>query len=470
MTISPLRRLQGALVAASLTLYFPFEASAQASAEALFAAPAKPDASKPDTSMPGMDHEHMDMDHMDMDHMDHGAMSADHAEHSRGMTGVLGAYPMTRDASGTSWQPDSSTHDGLHIMTGDWMFMAHATLNAVYDRQNGPRGDDKFFTSGMVMGSALRTFSHGDLVNFRVMLSPDPLMGKRGYPLLLASGESADGRTHLVDRQHPHDLFMELSTSYSHPLSDKASAFIYAGLPGEPAFGPPAFMHRASIMDSPEAPISHHWLDSTHITSGVATGGVIYQNWKAEVSRFTGREPDESRTDIDHPRFDSTSARLSWNPTGELALQVSWAQMHSPEALHANENERRWSASAIYTMPLWESGQWTTTVAWGRKEISDGTNLNAWVLESAIKPSKLWTVFARAERVQEAELQTPSASCPPETVSKVSVGVVRDFRVTSHASVGLGGLYAFNWIPPGLKASYGGNPGGAMVFARLKIE
>jgi len=229
-------------------------------------------------------------------------------------------------------------------------------------------------------------------------------------------------------------------------------------------------MHRASILDSPEAPISHHWLDSTHITFGVATGGVIYQNWKAEVSRFTGREPDETRADIDHPRFDSTSARLSWNPTSELAVQVSWAQMHSPEGLHPDENERRWSASAIYTTPLWDTGEWSTTVAWGRKEIAGGANLNAWVLESAVKPTKLWAVFARAERVQAAELQIPSTSGPAETVNKVSVGVVRDFPVTSHASIGFGGLYAFNWIPPGLKASYGGNPSGAMVFARLKIE
>jgi hypothetical protein len=59
---------------------------------------------------------------------------------------------------------------------------------------------------------ARREFSHGTL-NLRAMLSPDPFMGKRGYPLLLAAGETADGTTHLVDRQHPHDLFMELSAS-----------------------------------------------------------------------------------------------------------------------------------------------------------------------------------------------------------------------------------------------------------------
>ena len=57
------------------------------------------------------------------------------------MMGALGSYPVIRDASGTSWQPDSSTHSGLHLMEGDWMLMGHSLLNGVYDRQRGPRGD-----------------------------------------------------------------------------------------------------------------------------------------------------------------------------------------------------------------------------------------------------------------------------------------------------------------------------------------
>ena len=123
------------------------------------------------------------------------------------------------------------------------------------------------------------------------MLSPDPFMGADGYPLLLATGETADGRTPLVDRQHPHDLVSEVSVSLSHKFTDRLSGFVYLGLPGEPAFGPPAFMHRLSIMDSPEAPISHHWLDSTHISEGVVTAGVVLGGVKFEASRFRGREP-----------------------------------------------------------------------------------------------------------------------------------------------------------------------------------
>ena len=148
------------------------------------------------------------------------------------------------------------------------------------------------------------------------MLSLDPAMGKGGYPLLLQTGETADGHEHLVDRQHPHDAFMELSASYSHPLGETGAAYIYAGLPGEPALGPSAFMHRFSGMDNPESPITHHWLDSTHVTFGVATVGYSWHDkMKLEGSLFTGREPDQSRWDIETPKLDSWSVRASWNPS-----------------------------------------------------------------------------------------------------------------------------------------------------------
>src|SRR5205085_62969 len=187
------------------------------------------------------------------------AMPPESGHSGHGMRAALGPYPATREASGTAWQPDVSPHHGVMGEAGGWSLMGHGVLNLVYDTQEGPRGDDKAFASGMVMGMAQRGFGDGSVLQFKAMVSPDPLMGKRGYPLLLASGETANGADPLIDRQHPHDFFMELSASFSVPVAEGASLFVYAGLPGEPAFGPPAFMHRLSILDSPEAPITHHW-------------------------------------------------------------------------------------------------------------------------------------------------------------------------------------------------------------------
>jgi hypothetical protein len=139
-------------------------------------------------------------------------------------------------------------------------------------------------------------------------------------------------------------------------LDEDSSVFIYGGLPGEPAFGPPAFMHRMSAMDSPEAPLTHHWFDSTHITFGVLTAGVTHGDWKFEGSRFRGREPDEDRYDIETGELDSSSLRVSWNPTANWSFQASWADITSPEALEPDEDEERWSVSGIYTQPLAEYG------------------------------------------------------------------------------------------------------------------
>ena len=184
------------------------------------------------------------------------------------------------------------------------------------------------------------------------MMSLDPLTeGGRGYPLLFQTGESWNGEA-LHDRQHPHDLFDELSFSFSQKFDHDFSGYIYFGYPGEPALGPPAFMHRPSAMDDPDAPIGHHWQDSTHITFGVATLVCVWRNIKIEGSIFTGREPDEDRYDFDQPRFDSYSGRLSWNPTRNLALQVSYGYIKSPEALEPELNIHRTTASAIYNLPL----------------------------------------------------------------------------------------------------------------------
>jgi hypothetical protein len=387
----------------------------------------------------------------------------------RRMLGALGPYAINREASGTAWQPDATLHQGLHLMAGQWMVMGHALVNGVYDWQGGPRGDEKIFVSGMLMGMAMRHFSDGSALQFKAMLSPDPLMGARGYPLLLAAGETANGRDPLIDRQHPHDLFMELSASYSVRIGTWGSLFVYGGLPGEPAFGPPAFMHRLSILDSPEAPISHHWLDSTHISFGVVTAGATWRGWKVEASRFNGREPDQHRYDIETGPLDSTSLRLSWNPSSELSFQASWAHLESPEQLEPGVDQTRWSASGIYTRRLDGGGWWSTILAWGRRS-NGGRDMDAVALESALGLGN-WTLFGRTEYAENDELLAVGGRHGPTFgVGKVSIGAIRDFRVAPHLKLGIGALATLDFVPRPLDPLYTGGPKGAMAFVRLKVD
>jgi len=412
------------------------------------------------------DHRHVDQKPagpMPMEDMPKAKNSAD----SMAMSGALGPYPMTRESSGTAWQPDASEHAALHVMSGDWMLMAHGVLNLVYDHQGGRRGDDKTFASGMLMGMAQRPLGDGTL-QFKAMLSPDPLMSARGYPLLLASGETANGTDRLIDRQHPHDLFMELSASVSQNIGPKSSVFLYAGLPGEPAFGPPAFMHREAIMDSPEAPISHHWLDSTHISFGVLTGGFVLDRVKVEVSRFNGREPDQHRWNIETGPLDSTAIRLSWNPTTEVSLQGSWGHFTEPEQLEPGIDQKRLSASALYAGEIARDWKFAGTLAWGRKTVR-GHNDDAIALEASLKHGQ-WTMFGRGEMTENRELLDIEDG-PAFRVGRISAGAVRDFRIADHLSLGAGGLFSANFVPDPLAPLYGGhNPAGAMAFVRLKLN
>ncbi len=409
-------------------------------------------------------HDMHDMKGHDMSDMK-GMEGMDHSMHA--MRGMLGSYSMSREASGTAWQPESTPHMGVHTTWNGWELMTHGFANLVYDRQRGPRGDDKVFSENMLMGMASRDLGPGRL-GLRAMLSAEPwTIGKEGYPLLLQTGETADGVTPLVDRQHPHDLPMELAATYSVPVGAKDSVFVYAGLPGEPALGPATFMHRFSGMDNPEAPLGHHWLDSTHVTFGVATLGWIHDNVKLEGSVFTGREPDERRTNIESPKMDSWSLRASWQPAPDWSLQVSRGHLNSPEQLEPELDSDRTTASAMYNRPL-PTGNWQTTFAWGRNDRSSGTVTDSFLLESAATLDR-HTLFGRAERQENDELFGHDEEGQVFEVGKLSLGYIYDFLHRDNWRTGVGLLGSVAFVPEDLKHEYGDNPVSGMAFLRVRM-
>jgi hypothetical protein len=385
------------------------------------------------------------------------------------MPAALGSGSMMREASGTSWQPDATPMQGISGQIGGWSTMVHGQIFGIYDHQGGPRGGDQTFSESMLMVMAEHQEGPGRLT-LHTMLSLDPLMGPSGYPLLLQTGETANGVTPLIDRQHPHDLFMELAATYSLPLSDKASAFVYAGYPGEPALGPPAFMHRLSGMDDPAAPITHHWLDATHITYGVVTGGFVYGPWKIEASSFKGREPDQNRWNFDPPRLNSFAGRIGFNPTVNWSFQVSQGEITSPEELEPGVNQRRTTASAIYDLRF-PRGNWQTTLAWGRDTFEPGPMLDAFLLESAVSWER-HTIFARAESAQKNELFTPPSPLAGRVfrVATASLGYVYDIPIAKDFALGIGAMASAYDLPPAIRPAYGGSPTSAMAFIRFKTR
>jgi hypothetical protein len=346
-------------------------------------------------------------------------------------------------------------------LPGEWSVMSHGFANGVYDRQSGPRGSEKAFSTSMYLLMAQRQFGAGQL-GLRGMFSLDPLMGADGYPELLQTGETADGINPLIDRQHPHDFFMELASVY-----EQGPAFVYLGWPGEPALGPTAYMHRASAGDNPEAPLSHHWLDSTHIVFGVATLGLKLSELKLEGSVFKGREPDQYRWDIEPPKFDSYSFRVSGQPAPGWSWQASYGFLKSPEQLEPNTDVNRYTFSVSH-----DRGRLHTTFAFGRNEQLPGVKLDAYLLESAAEAKEAHNFFGRFERVEKNEL-FPAAdprSANVYTVHKASVGYIFDFIREASVRYGLGASLGINILPAELEPVYGRLPLSFLLFVRAKLE
>ena len=407
--------------------------------------------------------------HHEMEHTHEHEVQDHQEEMSHDELGTLGIYPINREASGTSWQPESTPHDGAHWMYGDWMMMSHGYLYLVHNQQNGPRGDTKNYSQGEIMLQGSRKLNDGTFT-LRSAFSIDPLMGKSGYPLLFQTGETADGETHLVDRQHPHNFFVELGSSYAKPINDKHALFLYAGIVGEPALGPAVYMHRLSGNMNPEAPITHHWFDSTHITNGVLTLGVTHPYYKIEASLFRGREPSQNRYRIELGELDSYSARFTLNPTPNLSMQVSGGHLKSPEALEPTINMNKFIASMTFNQTIL-GGLSQTTLGFGRNDPSQGHASNAYLLESSWNAYTTNTIFYRLEKADKNELFDHDHLLGESSfnITKLSVGVDHAFQSGQgfEKSIGLVGS-AFSY-PENLNTYYGDSPKSVLMYFKIKI-
>jgi hypothetical protein len=381
------------------------------------------------------------------------------------------ADAMNREGSGTSWLPDSTPIYGRMLMFGDDMLMLHGAIFPRYVNTNTSRGDDRIDAPNWLMAMYSRPVGENAQLGFRGMMSLDLLTeGGRGYPLLFQTGETWNGQA-LHDRQHPHDLFAEISLSYSQKFGADLSAFLYAGYPGEPALGPPAFMHRLSAMDNPDAPLSHHWQDSTHVTFGVITLGLVWRDFKIEGSTFKGREPDEQRYDFDEPKLDSFSGRISWNPTKDLAFQISHGYLHSPEELDPEANRHRTTASLIYNRALGHDSNWSSSIVWGQNHDTARGETHSVLVETNYQRGRD-TFYARFEHVEKPGHELVLDPIDEERVFPINawtLGYVRDLAHGNGIDVGLGGQVTINDVPADLDRYYGDDiPISFQVFLRVR--
>lgn len=352
-----------------------------------------------------------------------------------------------------------------------WHLMDVGIATGGYDNQGGPSGGQEGESVNWNMLHLEGSIGPG-LLSVMMMNSLEVLtFPKEGSHELFQTGETYQGRP-LVDRQHPHDFFMNLSATYRFPLGAEAGVWLQVAPVGEPAIGPTAYMHRASSGENHTAPLSHHWQDSTHISFNVITLGGGWRWLAFDASVFHGQEPDQNRWNIDGGAIDSASGRLRVLLPDGWSGQVSYAFVKHPEPEEPGDLHRL-SASISYgaagDRPL------AVSLIWGRNVESAAPTSDSVLLEGAYQITALDQVYGRAEWVQKDEFLLRTKRFPPPGlpvrlagVAAFTAGYFRDFRLVRGLDTGVGGdvtLYAF---PRELEPAYGKSPVSGHVFARLR--
>ncbi len=353
-----------------------------------------------------------------------------------------------------------------------WTTAFDGAFFLTFDRQGGLRGDSAVISQNWLMATATRPVSGGTFA-LTAMLSGEPLtIGAAGYPQILQEGETYHG-LQITDHQHPHDLLMQLTAAWRRPIGSRAVFMLSGGPVGEAALGPVVFMHRPSAMEIPEAPLSHHLFDSTHIVDGVVTAGLSGRPFAIEGSVFRGREPDEHRYDIDFGVLDSWSTRVWFAPTPAWSAQISYGFLRDPEELEPGD-QRRLNGSVSWLRQPDPTRFTAVTFAAGRVERPFST-LRGVLLEGTRRDGRT-TFFGRYEdRTVETEIllfpQIVHRPHPGELVDPVralTVGLVRDVAETRGLRVGLGADVVFHSLPELLEFTHGTHVRSGHVFLRVR--
>lgn len=353
-----------------------------------------------------------------------------------------------------------------------WTWSADASVFAGYNYQERRFASFSSWESqNWMMGMGERLVGQGRLI-VHTMISLEPFTigrlvyggGNRivagGSPQLFQTGESYQG-VPLVNYQHPHDLVMGLGGTYRF-VKPRMTYIVGADLVGEPTLGPTVFMHRESSRNNPQVPLTHHFLDSTHISTGVVRGGIETRGFTVEGSVFRGAEPDDHRTNIEKPALDSWAARVGYK-RGPWSAQFSGGLLHQPEWFEPYDHVRL--TASIGFNGLVGSRQFDATLAWGQnraKVVQNGVS-DGFLLEWDLRATPRTGVYGRAEIAVKQLFGLglhPKGFEHPHIYSHIdalTLGTVRDVFSLGWSRIGLGADVTLYHMSPDLVQFYGGS-------------
>ena len=221
-------------------------------------------------------------------------------------------------------------------------------------------------------------------------------------------------------------------------------------------------MHRESARDNPQVPLTHHFLDSTHISYGVVRGGASRASVTIEASAFRGAEPDDHRTNLEQPHLDSWAARVRYD-RGAWHAQASGGHLHQPEWYEPYDMTRITASvgfeGTVASRPL------NATVAWGGNREFNGYNGDAdgGLLEWDFRPGRRSTLYGRTEFADKELFGLgvhPKGFSHPHvfyTIAAFTTGYIFDLAPRSWGRVGVGADATMFQMPAGLLPLYGGS-------------
>ena len=358
-------------------------------------------------------------------------------------------------------------HQHQHDSTpASWQWSVESVAFGGYNYQHRKFTDfDEIESQNWLMSSLDKTFENGSNLQLIGMFSFEPFtLRKIGSPQVFQTGETFAGAP-LIDYQHPHDLLMNLGAEFARPIGE-THITLAAYAVGPAPLGPPVFMHRPSAIYNPQAPLSHHYLDATHVTPGVVSVGVERSGFKAEVGAFHGQEPDEDRLDLDTAALDSYSARLSW-AGGPWQFQISGADLKTPERKSPYDATRVTASASYFKGDDTRSIAWTAAFGQNREVFG---KLEAYLFEMT-RRAGTQTLYARIENAAKDILDAGfhpigvAHTHRQSIVSAFSGGYVRDLVSGPFGIFAIGGDVTGYLVPENLEESYGA-PVSFHVFVR----
>ncbi len=362
-------------------------------------------------------------------------------------------------------------HEQHAAPAAGWRVMQDGVVYGMFNHQGGPRGDSEWILPNWWMGMASRDAGRHRFT-LSGMFSLDPAtVGQSGYAELFQVGEALDG-VPLVDRQHPHDFFMQLAASWRVAFTDRASLTLSGGPAGEPTLGPVAFMHRASAAGVPFAPLGHHTFDATHVSFGVAAASLTVGRFTVEGSVFNGREPDEDRWDLNLDVLDSFAGRVWFRPREGWDLQVSSGRLRDAEELEPGDVIRT-TASSSWTR-MGDDKLFGVTAGWGVNAAHGERRHGVFVEATGERSGNMAAI--RLER-QDLEIGKLLGHEHADDDSAVAHGAVTALTLGAGRRVltwrGFEGMLAvqgtMNWPPSALHSTHGRSPKSVQVYFRLRV-